>query len=231
MSTNYNILLKSEKKLKELTISFLGLVHEIHTKLWNDSNKYIDTETRAVIFDNTERRQKRSLVAEDELLDECIWTISKDDPRANHLRFIISIICATKDLTRASEYSLSIAKIIDRNEGLKKDVIDKIKPLIELYLDYIQQNIKLYSSQSKNLLDKYDELSHDFEIQFETISKDIRKFYKNNAVLQYQVTQINRLIFSTIERLQSVFTSVLFTKKTTTSTIEIIKKSSSKSAK
>ena len=108
MSTNYNILLKSEKKLKELTVSYLALIHEIHQKLWNDVDKHVSSEDISLIFDNTERRQKRSLVMEDELLDECIWTISKDDPRANHLRFIISVICSTKDLTRASEYSQSI---------------------------------------------------------------------------------------------------------------------------
>ena len=41
MSTNYNILLKSEKKLKELILSYILLMHEIHKKLWADTNKYI----------------------------------------------------------------------------------------------------------------------------------------------------------------------------------------------
>ncbi len=223
MSTNYNILLKSEKKLKELTVSYLALIHEIHQKLWNDVDKHVSSEDISLIFDNTERRQKRSLVMEDELLDECIWTISKDDPRANHLRFIISVICSTKDLTRASEYSQSIAKIIVRNK-FQKETIKKLKPIVKLYLDYIDQTSKLYSSTTQNKLDKFDEINSKFEAQFEKVAKEIRNLFKNDAFLQYQVTQINRLIFSTIERLQSLFTTVLFTKKSLTSTLDIKKK-------
>ena len=69
MSTNYNILLKSEKKLKELILSYILLMHEIHKKLWADTNKYINDNLH-IIFDNVERRLKRSKDMEDELLDE-----------------------------------------------------------------------------------------------------------------------------------------------------------------
>ncbi len=217
MSTNYNILLLSEKKLKDLTLSYLMLVHEIHSKLWNDIEK-TDANDLGIIYDNTERRLKRSKAMEEELLDECIWTISKDDPRANHLRFIISTIYSTKDLSRSCEYASSIAKIIVRNK-IEKDTIKKLKPITKLYLNHIEQTIKLYKSDSNDKYDKYNELSNEFENQFAILQKESKKIMSNDEMLYYQIIQIGRLILSVVERLQSIFSSTLFS-KSNTSTIE-----------
>ncbi len=224
MSTNYNILLKSEKKLKELILSYILLMHEIHKKLWIDTNKYINDNLH-IIFDNVERRLKRSKDMEDELLDECIWTISKDDPRANHLRFIISIIYSTKDISRSCEYAQSIAKIIVRN-NISQNVIKSFGPLIKLYLEYIENVMKLNNSLSNNKIDLFDELNIDFENKYEKFQKEINKNYEKDEVIQYQLTQISRLVFSVIEKMQSIFSTIFFSKsQSKTATVEISKKS------
>ncbi|MBD5423292.1 MAG: hypothetical protein HDR43_02245 [Mycoplasma sp.] len=222
MSTNYNILLKSEKKLKELILSYILLAHEIHNKLWLDANKYLN-ENLHLIFDNVERRMKRSRDMEDELLDECIWTISKDDPRANHLRFIISIIYSTKDISRSCEYAQSIAKIIVRS-NLNEKIIKSINPLSKLYLNYIEKILELNNSDLENKIDQFDDLNLDFEKNYEKFIKENRKVFENDEVVQYQLTQICRLIFSVIERLQSIFSTIFFSKnQSKTTTIEIMK--------
>lgn len=223
MSTNYNILLKSEKKLKELILSYILLMHEIHKKLWIDTNKYINDNLH-IIFDNVERRLKRSKDMEDELLDECIWTISKDDPRANHLRFIISIIYSTKDISRSCEYAQSIAKIIVRN-NINQDVIKNFMPLSKLYLEYIENVMKLNNSTSNNKIDLFDELNINFENKYEKFQKEINKSFGKDEVIQYQLNQISRLVFSVIEKLQSIFSTIFFSKsQSKTATIEISKK-------
>lgn len=223
MSTNYNILLKSEKKLKNLILSFTILAHEIHKKLWIDSEKYVDSNLH-IIFDNAEKRLKRSKDLEDELLDECIWTISKDDPRANHLRFIISIIYSTKDISRASEYAQSIAKIIVRSH-LSQNIIKTLEPLKGLYLKYIEDVIKLSESNLENKIDSFDELNNEFESEYEKFLKIIRKSYENDDVVQYQVIQISRLIFSVFEKVQSVFSIIFFSKNQfKTQSLEISRK-------
>lgn len=223
MSTNYNILLKSEKKLKELILSYILLMHEIHKKLWVDTNKYINDNLH-IIFDNVERRLKRSKDMEDELLDECIWTISKDDPRANHLRFIISIIYSTKDISRSCEYAQSIAKIIIRN-NINQEVIKNFIPLSNLYLEYIENLLKLNKSNSNNKLDLFDELNINFESKYEKFQKEINKSFGKDEVIQYQLNQISRLVFSVIEKLQSIFSTIFFSKsQSKTATIEISKK-------
>lgn len=223
MSTNYNILLKSEKKLKDLILSYILLMHEIHKKLWLDTNKYINDNLH-IIFDNVERRLKRSKDMEDELLDECIWTISKDDPRANHLRFIISIIYSAKDISRSCEYAQSIAKIIVRN-NINQNVIKNFMPFSKLYLEYIENVIKLNNGSSNNKIDLFDELNINFENKYEKFQKEINKNFDKDEVIQYQLNQISRLIFSVIEKLQSIFSTIFFSKsQSKTTTIEISKK-------
>ena len=223
MSTNYNILLKSEKKLKDLILSYILLMHKIHTKVWADTNKYINDNLH-IIFDNVERRLKRSKDMEDELLDECIWTISKDDPRANHLRFIISIIYSTKDISRSCEYAQSIAKIIVRN-NINQDVIKNFMPLSKLYLEYIENVMKLNNGTSNNKLDLFDELNINFENKYEKFQKEINKSFGKDEVIQYQLNQISRLVFSVVEKLQSIFLTIFFSKsQSKTSTLEIAKK-------
>ena len=63
MSTNYNILLKSEKKLRTLISEYLTIVYDIHRKLWTDADKYIEGKADIdSIYDNCSRRLKRSEV-------------------------------------------------------------------------------------------------------------------------------------------------------------------------
>lgn len=220
MSTNYNILLKSEKKLKKIIVEYLELVYRIHSKLWNE---LIDGETHSA-FDNTERRVKQAILMEDELIDECVWTISKDDPRANHLRFIISVIYCAKDLTRASEYAQSIAKIIIRKQIAKENIL-LIKPIVNLYLDVISKIIKIYSSNADDKLEKVDDLYLQFEIKLEENEKKLRSEFKEdkNEITYLHISQITRLINSTIERIKSIFPSTMFVKSSTT-TISVGKK-------
>lgn len=215
MSTNYNILLRSEKKLRKLVAEYVQLMLDIHSKLWNDIET-LEGEEIHTILDNVERRLKKAIIAEDELLDECIWTISKDDPRANHLKFIISIIISSKDLTRASEYAHSIAKIVVR-KNFEKSQIKLIKPVQKLYLQYIYDILKTYESNKEDKLEKVDDLYIEFEEQLGNQEKIIRDELKkqNNEIGYIQISQITRLMNSTIERLKGIFPSTLFTKSHT----------------
>ena len=221
MSTNYNILLRSEKQLKRLIADYLDVVYQMHFKTWKELNEY-DQADYGIVFDNAERRIKRAMLREEELIDECIWTISKDGPRANHLRFIISVIYCAKDLTRASEYVASIVKIIVRR-NIDQQKLDLIEPIIKSYLTVIEKIIKIYKSNAEEKFEKVDELINQFEQQFDEQERKIREKFKNHThsgdeIAYLYVSQIVRLINSTIERIKSVFPSTLFIKSSTSTT-------------
>ena len=223
MSTNYNILLRSEKQLKKLVLEYLDLVYKIHTKAWAELNASAPADY-GVVFDNVERRLKRALLQEEELIDECIWTISKDDPRANHLRFIVSIIYCTKDLTRACEYAQSILKIIIRR-NLDAAALDPLRPIVKTYLELLAKIIKVYSSAQEDKLERVDELITSFETTLTAQEAEVKaRFGDDPQVLSLYISQIIRLINSTIERTKSVFPSTLFIKASASSGADTKKK-------
>lgn len=214
MSTNYKILLQSEKELKKIISEYLEFVYKIHSKLWNELNE----EDYHKAYDNSERRFKQALIMEDELIDECVWTISKDDPRANHLRFIISVIYCAKDLTRAAEYAQSIAKIIIR-KNIEQKYVKALDPIVTLYLNVIQKIIKIYLSTTEDKIEKVDQLYLEFEVMLENNEKKMReKFDEQSKITYLYISQITRLINSTIERVKSVFPSTMFVKSLSPST-------------
>lgn len=217
MPTNYNILLKSEKKLKKIIIEYLDLVHKIHLKLWDELGEFKSNEIHFA-YDNVERRIKKAILMEEELIDECIWTISKDDPRANHLRFIISVIYSAKDLTRASEYAQTMAKIIMR-KNFNNEHMNFLKPISKLYLETIEKSMKIYASSIDEKAEKFDELNHQFEVDLEKEEELIREKLKESSreITYINISQITRLINSTIERIKTIFPSTIFVKSTTTS--------------
>ena len=98
-------------------------------------------------------------------------------------------------------------------------------PLSKLYLEYIENVMKLNNGTSNNKLDLFDELNINFENKYEKFQKEINKNFGKDEVIQYQLNQISRLVFSVVEKLQSIFLTIFFSKsQSKTSTLEISKK-------
>lgn len=212
MATNYNALIKSEKNLKKMVLEFLEYSFSTHEKLWT----YIFSDIeRYEILDSIQTRAKESKERERDLLDECIWTISKDDPRANHLRFIISIIYSGKDISKATDYSFSIIKTFVRKQ-ISKEQIFMLKELVESYLKSFSIYIKMYKSEK--IKDKFDETEKIY-LEFLEISHDITKKIRkdltelSNELDYFPISQIVKNIESTIECLKSVFVNTVFSRE------------------
>ena len=90
MSANYGLVRTSEKELTQRLLKFyrhvkkswLSLITLIskHTKITND------------IYKQFQANENKSNHMEADILNEAIWSISRNQPVANHLRFAISII-------------------------------------------------------------------------------------------------------------------------------------------
>ncbi len=208
MATNYNTLLTSEKILKKMVFEFLEYSYTTHEKLWNyiflgdDENKMLDSiESRLKVAEEKER----------DLVDECIWTISKDHPRANHLRFIISIIYSAKDISKSTSYSLTIAKVFVRKK-ISNDQIKMVKNLVKSYLDLFKIYIKIYKDQKKeDIFDEIDKMYFDFMEYTHEATKKIRKELtkEDNELDYFPISQIIKSIEGSIERIKSIFTNTV----------------------
>lgn len=211
MPTNYKILLESEKKLSSLLIEYFDYVKYMHSRVWELALSNVRETEENNLVSISERRMTKSKLMSENLSDECIWIISKDEPRANHLKYIISIIQNSKDLEMASEYSKKIAKKIYWKK-ISVENLSKLKPLVDKYLKVFDDSMKIFNSKS---ITKYEEITkvfdnyEDFEYKF---AKNMKIEFKDN----YEETDyfvLSRLIkhmSSTITRISTIFESNFF---------------------
>lgn len=212
MATNYNALIKSEKNLKKMVQEFLEYSLSTHEKLWEYIFSNIDGNE---IIDSIQIRVKESEQIERDLLDECIWTISKDDPRANHLRFIVSIIYSGKDIAKATDYSFAIVKTFVRKE-IGNEHIVLLKELVLTYLQSFKNFIKMYKSDKiKDKFDETEKMYLDFIEFSHNVIKQIRKDLtkESNELDYFPISQIVKNIESTIERIKSIFVNTAFSNR------------------
>ncbi|MGL5617897.1 MAG: hypothetical protein ACRCWU_02435 [Metamycoplasmataceae bacterium] len=204
MATNYNTLIKSEKTLKKMIVEFLEYSLATHKKFW----KYIYLkENGHKIIDSISVNVKESEQKARDLVDECIWTISKDDPRANHLRFIISIIYCSRDIEKSISYTLSMAKIYVRKQ-ISHEQITMIKKIVDNYLHLLAKFIEIYKEKKiKEVFDATEKMYFDFIEDTHHITKNIRKeLTKDDHELDYfPISQIIKAIESTLDRVRTIF--------------------------
>ena len=208
MATNYNSLITSEKNLKKMVFEFLEFSLSTHTKLW----KYILREEDGhKIIDSIAVRVKEAEQKERDLVDECIWTISKDDPRANHLRFVISIIYSAKDIAIATSYSLAIAKTFVRKQVNQNHII-MIQDLSKNYLELLQKYIKIYKDKKiKDIFEQTEKMYSEFiELSHEAIKNIRTELTKEDSELDYfPISQIVKSMEGTVERIKSIFANAV----------------------
>lgn len=118
MAINYQSLKISEKELQNYFMSYAKHIlnmQEILLKLLKDEKAITPS-----IFKKVETMENKANEFEAEIMNECIWVISKDMPRANHLRFIIAIINSIKDLERMADYVIASVAIFYKSKQPKE---------------------------------------------------------------------------------------------------------------
>lgn len=133
MSVNYSVLKDNEavllvqfKEFFEETIDFSAFVLGAFIK--NDDN--------VELFEVAIEKDHSINVKRKDLIDECIWSIQKNNPRANHLRFIICLINSLSDIRRISSHAVNFSKFYAKNNS---EINDKIRDrIIDLYSLTIQ---------------------------------------------------------------------------------------------
>ncbi len=209
MATNYNALIKSEEELKKQFFEFLDLAYSIHKKTWT---YILSKELDSSKMDDLRNDEESSDAFEKDILDECVWIISKDQPRSNHLRFIISIIYSIKDLERISDYAIEIAESLE-NKEIDKNNYDFLKPLSNRYLTFFKSFVDLI--KKKNVSEYYQtgrDLKNEF---FENCNKDLKKLLeicpKNDTSIQ-NILLIFRSIDRCVHHIYNVFINFKFVK-------------------
>ncbi|MCF0227672.1 MAG: PhoU family transcriptional regulator, partial [Malacoplasma sp.] len=107
MAINYSMTKESEKILRKAFFNFYDHVYDSWKKLSDTYKRHEDISD--LDLEKFFLYEDKSNSLEAEMLEECIWHISRNTPVASHLRFIISIIYSISDLERMADYVISIA--------------------------------------------------------------------------------------------------------------------------
>ncbi|MGL5640151.1 MAG: hypothetical protein ACRDCD_00630 [Mycoplasmoidaceae bacterium] len=217
MPSNYNTLLSSEKELSDLFFDNLEHLLKMHKFLWvsiSEKKNYKKVKEKIAFY--TEESIKKSK----DILDDCVWIISKDQPRANHLRFIISMIHSVKDLEALSKYPNKILAIYSDEIKITKS----LEKLVKSYLEIFQEVIKmLKQKQAETNYKKSLELKENFlKIYDDFIQKDLNlKSNKINNKNYLDTYKIVKSLDKTIDHLFNLFDNFKFIKSGPKKTIKI----------
>ncbi|MDR0545801.1 MAG: hypothetical protein LBG49_02675 [Mycoplasmataceae bacterium] len=134
--------------------------------------------------------------------DDCIWAISKNEPMANHLRYIVAIINSIKDLERIADYGVSAVRFFVNNS-----VSDDIRSIIQSILnDALKAMNKIFHAiHNKTAIDSYKEcqkIHADFKEKYNHIINKLSGILKRRSAEQIEkLFQGAIIIIKHIERI------------------------------
>ena len=180
---NYELTKQAEDNLSKTFFKYVDHV----LKEWNylleglKKSKKISPQRIQEIF----KMEEQSNHFEAEILDDCIWTISKYQPVANHLRFVISIINSIKDLERMADYVISTAKFIYLHDTFDEEQIDLIIEGIQASITAVTEILNLLT------IKKEDKINNEISIFQE--STKIHSSY--NVKYQNIINKLSRIAY------------------------------------
>ncbi len=151
MTNKYSILKDDEKKIyTAFTNQFQLLINNLEKtcSIFKDGG---DSEK---LFEETLKFDKQNISVANDIVDECVWLIQKNEPRANHLRFFVALINSCNNLKRNSAYLVNFAKFyFKQNANITKEFRMEVSKIFELTINYIK---RLYDEFSAGV-DKINE--------------------------------------------------------------------------
>ncbi|MDR1234571.1 MAG: hypothetical protein LBJ97_00595 [Mycoplasmataceae bacterium] len=187
---------------KQLQLEFLKFYDHVYNT-WRYIYKGIkDKKIGSKELEEVYRREDLSNHFEAQIQDDCIWSISKNEPMANHLRYIIAILNSIKDLERMADYGVSAARFFVNNK-----ITDEIRSLVADTLKGALTGIaKIYNSlKVKPAIDTYKTCQHahiSFKNSYNKMLERLSGILKNRSVEQIErLFQGAIIIIKHIERL------------------------------
>ncbi|WP_462217884.1 phosphate signaling complex protein PhoU [Mycoplasmoides genitalium] len=178
---NYQILKRSEKKLLKLFFEYFKHVinaHETLNQLLCEDN----LEKRKELIKTIYEMEDQSNRSEFKLINESIWTISKNSPLASHLRLTITIIMSSRDLERICDYANNLTKFIEHYLHLDIKIFNNLVTLHQSALNNLKKTFESLQDKEKPLT-----------LQFENATKTIIEFeHQYRLVLTKYYETINK---------------------------------------
>lgn len=201
MASNYFLMRESETEifnnLNDFSLHVLKM-HELVLELIKKSEEITSEEKEHISY-----YEEKSNNFYHEIVNDCIWVIQKDQPRASHLRFIISSINSAKELERIADYAKNIAKLL-KNKNYESKIrksfyevhLDGIKIMKKFYNTYTEKATSKISTDDKGIILEYHKFIKRTIAEAIAISKTItqEEAYKIHIDLIIALNKLERCV-------------------------------------
>lgn len=200
MAINFDTLKTSEDNIRRMFLRFYEHVLVSQEYLLKCFKKR--TRLTKLQYNHILANEKRCNQFEAEILDEASWVISKDMPRASHLRYLIAVIRSIRDLERMGDFVERVATILQN----QKDIDPEIKVLIVRimqnsfnFVKEIYRNLKSGLHQSKYYYtERASNMFYEFSQKYRESFKEVgRRIFTKKKDLNSKVA-----IFTAIKNLE-----------------------------
>lgn len=182
MAINYGSLKESEKELIHKFYDYLEHTYKMHLEVISAFENIKNPEECKKIINSIYELEKVSNITQADLLDECTWMISKEQPQASHLRFVIAIINSINDLERICDYANNIAKFLERHNYISEECFNIILTLEKLAITNYKSVFDYFRSNDAVTTYKFaEQLQNSFSQEFGRQLKAIRDIYINKS--------------------------------------------------
>lgn len=200
MAINFDTLKSSEENLRKMFLKFYNHVLQSQDYLYKKFK--VSKKLTPLQYAHIIANEKKANKMEAQILDETSWIISKDMPRAAHLRFLIAIIRSIKDLERMGDFVERVATNLQHQKNVDKDVQRWICLLMKHSYNFskeIYRNIASGAHQTKNYyINRASSMFYEFSAKYREYFKTIgEKIFRSKKDLNQKVA-----IFTAIKHIE-----------------------------
>lgn len=180
MATNYNMLKDSEELIINDFKKYYQLLIDLSS---NTLEAFIKNDDPEKLFDSLLKEDKKNIRIYHDILNECMWIIQKNEPRANHLRLIISIINSLNDIKRISSYVVNFSKFyLKQKDEISKDERVIIISIYKTTIKTIKGLKEIFDNKEWNETDNSQKLFNEFLKEYKSNFINILKLITDNVV-------------------------------------------------
>lgn len=217
MAINFYSLEKSEYELKQSFLEFVDMCYRYHVKASEilKQETISDESVSVMLSKKTKAKEKKR-----DIKDDCIWIISKDQPRANHLRFIVAILYSSRDLERIAEqaynivwYSKKIWSLANKNLSKPiKNIVIKCLENSNVFFEKMADIFKSHSDYAKYLDDVKSTIAKfraEYKLILSEALKDLSLSIDHQVDFIFSFSIVMKYIDRTIDHLWSIYDNFL----------------------
>ncbi|MGL5630679.1 MAG: PhoU domain-containing protein [Mycoplasmoidaceae bacterium] len=187
IDTNYDIVIETEDKIFKEFQEYVSQSILVHHEIWNIIFKKRKNEADLERIDNLEEEAN---FLQKNLIDDTVWAISKAQPRANHLRYIIALIYSIKDIERLIDTGFEIFRATNYTKDYD---FNEFKTIVSLYLKLLIKLEKYMGVNYKENIERIKLEKNKFDEKFYSEANNISHELKHQKIpskISYQCSSI-----------------------------------------